>query len=318
MATHRVALFLQDRLNDYQSLLQADCQLSARRYDMVATCYSANRDSDTQVRQIRALLDAPANSKPDAILVSAIRETALIPLLFESAAQGIAWVLLSRTIDALSEASRAYPRVPVFSVVPDHREIGRIQGQQVRILLRPGDELVYVQGPAGTYSTKLRLQGLERELAEERDLSWSRLHSDWSQEGGEQAVREWLKTIPVHKTHGLVLAAQNDAMAMGARQAILDRGGTGVTLDSESLRLVGCDGTPTYGQRLVSGGELKGTVIIPSVVSRAIEELATYFRTSRVPTTELIVTVQSYPELSVLKLETQARASAQTHKARST
>jgi ABC-type sugar transport system substrate-binding protein len=310
MASHRVALFLQDRLNDYQSLLQADCLLSTSRNDMVATCYSANRDTDNQVRQIRAALEASAENRPTAILVSAIQENALEPLMFESAARGIAWVLLSRTVDALNEVRQAYPQIPVFSVIPDHRAIGRIQGQQVRILLRPSDELVYLQGPAGTYSTELRRQGFEQELLNQWDPSELSLHGDWSQESGEQALRDWLESRPRSTGVRVVLAAQNDAMAMGARQALLDWQGSNATVPDEPLRVVGCDGTPTYGQRLVSGGELNGTVIIPSVVSRAIDALGAYFRTSEIPPRELIVGVQSFPDLSELKLQVASSATA--------
>jgi len=308
MPTHRIALFIHDRLNDYQNLLQVDCEQSARQYDMVVTSYSANRDVETQVKQIRTAIDSQDRVRPEAILVSAVREIALVPLMQEAASRGIGWVMLSRTLDAMTDARRKHPHVPLFAVIPDHVEVGHIQGQQVRAIANYSDELVYIQGPVGTFSTKRRHQGIERELADRPDLQWSKMNSDWTQEGGEDAMRGWLRTFTHRKLPSFIVAAQNDAMAAGARQALLDFGISGGAVDQNSIRILGCDGTPTFGQRLVSAGQLKATVVIPSVAGRAVEELAACFRSKRSLSSELLIKVQSFPEVDALRYDAKATA----------
>ena len=300
MSGLRIALFLYDRLNDYQSLNQADGEQAARRCDAHLSVFSAENSAETQIRQIRAALSEPEVTRPRALLICPVSEMALMPLAHNAARSGIAWVLLSRWSDAIPDFRRQYPQVPIFAVLPDQLEIGRIQGQQLRALLQAGDELVYIQGPIATYSTRCRRVGLERELASVRNVRLSPVHGDWSEQSGESAMKVWLSAFTTRKLPRFVIAAQNDSMAEGARRAVMDWSAAGGQIPQGDLRVVGCDGSPSFGQRLVASGRLRATIVVPPVAGRAVEEVVTAFRLGRQPAAETMVIARSHPDIATL------------------
>lgn len=289
-----------DRQNDYQALLESDCEKAARRHDLKLSTWSAEKNVDLQIRQIRAQLAEPDANRPRAFIVCPVSEMALLPLIHDAAKLGIAWVFLSRWTDSVHDFRRQYPKVPIFAVLPDQQEIGRLQGQQLRMLLRAGDELVCIQGPIGTYSTRLRRTGLENELADKRDLRWSHFNGDWSEDGGASAMKTWLSTFAIGKVPEFVIAAQNDSMASGARDAFLKWSIANNQPTRPDLTVIGCDGSPGYGQRLVAGGELRATVVVPPVAGRAVDEIVAAFRSGLPASAEIKVSVTSYPDLSTL------------------
>jgi ribose transport system substrate-binding protein len=310
MASFSVALFLVDRLNNYQALIQSDCERVARRHDLQLTVYGAERNVDLQVSQIRSVLAEKEASRPRAVLVCPVSEVALMPLIHDAARLGIAWAFLSRWNDGIHDLRRQYPKVPIFAVVPDHLEIGHIQGQQLRILLNPGDEVVCIHGPIGTYSTRRRWAGLEQELAQKRDTRVSCVNGDWSERGGESAMQSWLTTFTKRKLPPFVIAAQNDNMAVGARGALADWEAAAGQAPRPELKVIGCDGSPGYGQRLVTSQQLTATVIVPPVASLALDEIVTAFRHGRLPAAETTVPVRSHPDLDGLAHDRRRSASS--------
>lgn len=300
MTNPRIALFLYDRLNDYQAMNQVDCTQAARRCDLQVSVFSADNSTETQIRQIRAVLSEAEATRPRALLISPVSELALMPLIHDAARLGIAWVLLSRWNDAIHDFRRQYPKVPIFAVLPDHLEIGRIQGQQLRLFLGSGDELVYIQGPIATYSTRRRRLGLEKELSFMHDMRWSHMNGDWSQHSGEIAMKGWLSAFTARSLPGFVIAAQNDGMAAGARQAVMDWHSARGQSPRKDLRVVGCDGSPSFGQRLVATGQLRATIVVPPVSGRAVEEVVSAFRFGRQPSAETTVSVRSHPDVGSL------------------
>jgi ABC-type sugar transport system substrate-binding protein len=301
MSGLRFALFLQDGQNDYQSLMQTDCEQTARRLDVSLNVVSADKNAETQIRQIRTALSEPSQSRPRAFIVSPVSEIALMPLIHETAKIGIGWVLLSRWNDAIYDFRRQYSKVPIFAVLPDQCEVGRIQGQQLRVIAKPGSEVVLIQGPIATFSTRRRRAGLDQEIAERHDLRWSYLNGDWSIEGGQAAMESWLSTFSGNELPRFVIVGQNDSMAVGARRAVASWAiaKKGRTVSSE-LHALGCDGSPRFGARLVTTGELTATVVIPSVAGRALEEVVQALRLGRQPTAETMVAVSPLPDIASL------------------
>lgn len=300
MPGFRIALFMHDRLNDYQSQLLADFEHAARRHDLQVVTHSAEKNAETQQRQIRAALVEAEAIRPKAFVISPVSEVALLPLIHDAARRGIAWAFLTRWNDALHGLRLQYPQIPIFAVMPDHLEIGRIQGQQLRLMLGSGDEVVYIQGPMTTYSSRRRREGIEKELSDKRDLVWSSFNADWSQAGGQDAMRSWLSTFTLKRLPSFVVAAQNDAMGVGARAAFLEwscRNGVKATKD---LCVLGCDGSPGFGQRMVISGELRATVVVPPVSGRAVDEIVAAGRTGRPPLAEITVGVHSHPDIDTL------------------
>jgi ABC-type sugar transport system substrate-binding protein len=297
MPGHWLALFIHDFVNNYQLLLRDDANKAARRFDHTVSAHAADRDADTQVRQIRAVLNEPENRRPTAILVSPVRESSLIGVLSESASKGIPCIVLCRWCEVITSIRRQYPQVPVFSVSADQSEIGRTQGKILNQLLRPGDELVYIQGPHGTSSVTRRFSAMQQELAGQLGVRWSNYNSDWSVEGGHAVMTSWLQTFTSGNVPSFVVCAQNDDMALGARNAIIE---SKMAAAIQSPRIIGCDGLPSFGQRLVTERKLIATVYVPPVSGRAIEELFAALRGGPPPPAEINIGVEPYPSLESL------------------
>jgi ABC-type sugar transport system substrate-binding protein len=303
----RIAVFFMTLDNDYQDLLKESCRVAARRHGFSVREVSARNDGDLQLRQIRECLAEPESIRPRAILVSPVKELLLRPACEEAARVGVAFVILNRPFADLDELHRKYPKVPLFSVVPDQRNIGRIQGQQFRWLLRKPGALLYITGTAGTASTELRLEGVKRELANV-DVEMVIETGDWSMGSGARATEHWLEGRGVSDAANWVVGAQNDSMAMGARSALVSAATALKRPDLLDLPVTGCDGTPSYGQALIGTGQLSATVVIPPTTGRAVDELAQAFSSGRAPTLDISLEVSSFPDLADLGTASRTRA----------
>jgi ABC-type sugar transport system substrate-binding protein len=294
----RVALFVFDRDNDYQALLEQDSEDSARRHRLELAVFHAENSLPKQVEQIRGALVGSTMRAPDAILVSPVSEVALMPMVHVAARARIAWVFLNRWNDAINDLRGEYPGVPIFTVSADQDQVGTVHGRQIARLWRPGDECVYIQGPLGTSSAKRRLAGTERELAGSA-TTLTILHGDWSRQGGRDVMSQWLRMLPRASMANLVVVAQNDSMAIGAREALLEWNvGHRATLQAD---IVGCDGSPEFGQAMVVTRQISATVVIPSVSGRAIDQLVASERAGHLPTAEIRVPVESYPSVEAIR-----------------
>jgi ABC-type sugar transport system substrate-binding protein len=300
----RIALFLRTLANDYQDLLREDCLAAARRHGYVVEVFSADSDAEKQLRQIREVLDRPEGRRPKGVLVSPVRESLLFTSAQKAAKAGIGWVLLNRWSEQLVELRKEFPEAPIFAVNPDQIRIGRIQARQFKILLPDGGEVFYLQGPYGTSSAHRRFEGAQGELAGSH-IKLVPFNSDWSIEGGERTVRDWLRIFDGRDLPTCVIGAQNDNMAMGARMALTNGSRQDLRATGGRICITGCDGSPRFGLPLVKAGELTATVVIPPVAGIAVDELVAALAGGRVPPAEIVVGVSSYPDLPNLA---QARA----------
>lgn len=295
-----IAMCLHDTTNNYQRLLWDDAKKVAARHNHSVNAYFADKSADKQVEQIRSILDLPANRRPTAIMVNAVRENILLGVAKDAAAKGIAWVYLCRWTNSIEDLRRTFPRVPVFSVSPNQHSIGQIQGMQLRVLLKPEDELVYIQGPSGTSTSQRRLNAARQVLSDRTNLKWTIFNSDWSGEGGHATMKGWLEIFTHGQLPNFVLAAQNDDMANGARRALFEWASAARSVPLEKLRFIGCDGIPTFGQRLVTEGELSATVAVPSVSGPAVNEVFESLSKGRPPPAEIQLDATSFPPLEEL------------------
>jgi ribose transport system substrate-binding protein len=299
MSAARIALFLLSNDNDYQRLLEEDCLAAARRRNSTVRVFSANAEHDAQERQIRSALALPVAQRPTVLLVCPVREASLRIVAREAAALGIGWVLLNRWSDYVLALRAEFPQVPIFSVSPDQHEIGRIQARQFKLLLPGGGELLYIRGPLGASSAQRRFSAMQEELAG-ASFKVTAINSDWTIDGGERAMQEWIRIFRGNAFPELLVGAQNDSMAMGARRALLEWANAGQRA-VEHVRFTGCDGLAAHGQRQVSDGELVATVTVPSVAGRAIDELVSMTAMNRAPAAEILLRVTSFPELPALE-----------------
>ena len=293
----RIALFLVND-GDYQELLWDNCQAAAQRHDFPVRSFWADNDSHKQLRQIEGCLSEPEDQRPTAVIVSPVREIALISTAHAAARSDIGFVLLQRWANYMTDLRREYITLPIFSVMADQRDIGRIQGSQLKALLPHGGKLVYIRGPLGTSSAMRRFAGLQ-EVLQGSAIEMIPLNGDWTTEGGSRAMQEWIQSDEGAGWRQYVVGAQNDAMAMGARKAIEDFARAS-SVPVGDIRICGCDGSPGYGQRLVGEGKLASTVIMPPGAGRAVDEIASMLRGGPRPAAQILLDPVSHPELGVL------------------
>jgi ribose transport system substrate-binding protein len=114
-------------------------------------------------------------------------------------------------------------------------------------------------------------------------------------------MKEWLlifghRTLP---TFGV--AAQNDAMATGAKRALEEWARSRPQFSAARVPIVGCDGTPNFGQNLVKDKQISATVIMPPTAGRAIDEVRAMLVSGNAsPEAEVVLSPSSYPELREL------------------
>jgi ABC-type sugar transport system substrate-binding protein len=291
----RIAFFSMDR-GERQDLLREECLEAAARYGFPVRVFQADGDATNQVTQIQACLAEDPQRRPTVIIVNPVREVALFSAAHAAAQLGIGWVVLQRSCDYLDDLRRQHPNLPIFAVLPDQQEIGRIQGRQVLSLLPDGGELVYIRGPLGTHAAVARSAGVQ-EVLQGSAVKVFTLTSDWTTEGGSQTMKEWARVFQRRDMPQFVVGAQNDAMAMGARDALLDdisREHPNVSIDQFAFS--GCDGSPGYGGRLVAEGKLTCTVVLPVTSGRAVAEIAAAMRGGPRPPAAILLSSSGLPD----------------------
>jgi serine/threonine-protein kinase len=292
------ALFLMDN-GEYQETVRDDFVRTARGYGFPARVFQADNDSDKQLAQIRECLREPPDQRPTVLLVAPIREGQLLSVAYEAARLGIGWVVLNRWCDYVNTLRSEFPDLAIFSIMADQKEAGRIQGRQVAALVPPGGELVYIQGPMGTSSAVRRQAGL-REILQGSTIDVFMIHSDWSREGGARALLDWARVFHKRKLPTFVVGAQNDAMAMGARDAVEELARERSNFSVDAVHFCGCDGSPSFGQRLVMEGKLTGTVIMPVSSGKAIAEIAATLHGGARPPAAIELKPEPFPEPHLL------------------
>jgi ABC-type sugar transport system substrate-binding protein len=298
MRRRGIALFLRSLDNDYQQRLRDDALTAAKRSGFTVTIFSAQNDGARQVAQIGDLVDGPEVAELAAVLVSPVRDEGLEELARRCAQRGIGWVLLNRDGQYVEDLRNEMTGLPVFGVTPDQDQIGRIQAEQVRLLLPRGGLVVCISGPGKTSSAQRRLEGMRARLGASHQLTV--IEADWTTEGARLALDRWLTDADVR---GLpeVVCAQNDEMALGARQALRDVASRRDLPLLAGLPITGCDGSPAVGQKMVKGKRLWATVVVPSAAGPAIEWLGKWRESGLAPPAHLTLPVSSFPDLPKIR-----------------
>jgi len=293
----RIGLFLRSTDNDYQLRLKAVGEREAKHHGFDILVETAQFDASRQVEQIRqAIKNAPA-TKLVAILVSGVQDEALRPVAHEAAEAGLDWALLNEGA-FIDDVRSQHPDRAIFAVTSDQVEIGRIHAQQVRALLGGAGHVLCVTGHLRNLAALQRLDGLKQGLNDNFNLI--ELNADWTSERARMAVAQWANGLAPEESLPGVFVAHNDEMALGVRQALRDvesrRHSHGATAP-----IAGCDGSQTFGQRLVREGRLKATVIMPPGSGVAIEWIARARKGGAMPPVRVLLPVTSFPALGSLK-----------------
>ncbi|MBV8513663.1 MAG: substrate-binding domain-containing protein [Acidobacteria bacterium] len=293
----RVIVSLMTRENDYQLEQAASAQESAASLGLDAQVIFGDNDSITQGTQLLKIIQSDP-SRPDGIICEPVGGPCLPQVARAAVQAGIPWVLLNREADYIAELRRNVPRLPIFSIGSDQKEVGRLQGQQLGALVRNGGGVLHIQGPSDNTTAKDRTTGLQATLP--HHIPVTTLRGQWTEESAQRSVESWLRLNTSQKVSISAVAGQNDAMAMGARKAFS-------SLDNNADRdrwlrvpYVGCDGVTKTGQSWVRTGLLAATVIIPATAGRAISTLHQALHSDTRPPERIYTTPESFPPLAQL------------------
>jgi ribose transport system substrate-binding protein len=242
-------------------------------------------------------VQAPQELRPDAIIFEPVGGTALPQVAKAAVSAGIGWAILNRDASYIEEL-RKTSAAPLFAISSDHVEIGRIQGRQIAALLRGGGAVLYIQGPSENSAAKDRTAGMQE--TKPPGVQVTMLKAQWTQESAQRAVRSWLKLTTSQRAAIDLISAQDDSMAMGARDAFKE-----LTNEDErerwlKLPFTGCDGLPKTGQSWVRSGLLAATVFVPPNAGQAIEMLVDALQNRKMPAERVVTAAVSIPALDAL------------------
>jgi ribose transport system substrate-binding protein len=294
----RLLVSLMTRENDYQVEQAASAQQAATSLGCDLQVIFADNDAITQGTQILKIIQADPVTRPDAIICEPVGGPCLPQVARAAVQAGIPWALLNREAEYMPELRRTAPRLPIFTIGADQKEVGRIQGLQLAALVHNGGGVLHIQGPSENFAAKDRTTGMQMTLPP--SVPVITLRGQWTEESAQRSVESWLRLNTSQKVTISAVGAQNDAMAMGARKAF-----TGMDNLSERdrwLRLpyVGCDGVPKTGQTWVRTGSLAATVIIPPTAGRALTIMHQALQTGVRPPERASTTPESFPPVEQL------------------
>jgi ABC-type sugar transport system substrate-binding protein len=283
--------------NDYQIEQKESAEQAARKTGVDVQIIHAQNDAINQSTQVLKAIQSPKELRPDAIIFEPVGGTALPQVAKAAVTAGIGWVILNRDANYIEEL-RKTSTAPLFSVSSDHVEIGRIQGRQMAALLRGGGSVLYIQGPSENSAAKDRTAGMQE--TKPASVQVTMLKAQWTQESAQRAVRSWLKLTTSQRAAIDLISAQDDSMAMGARDAFKE-----LTNEDErerwlKLPFTGCDGLPKTGQAWVRSGMLAATVFVPPNAGQAIELLVDAIQNKKMPPERVVTAAVSIPALDAL------------------
>jgi ribose transport system substrate-binding protein len=288
-----VSLITEDQ--EFQRMQGGDASRAAANLGIDVEVMFAENNAVLQIQQLFRFVHVPEPERPLAIVTETVVGEGLERVARNAVKAGIAWVLVNRRVPYLDDLRRERPDLATFMVSTDQQQIGRIQARQFQSLLPKGGSLLYVQGPPDTSVAQERLRGAQEGLRGS-DIQMKIINGDWTEQSAEKAATSWLMLQSTEGFQLEVVASQNDSMAVGARRAIHTvRGGV------SGVRFAGCDGLVDGGRRLVDDGTLAATIVTPSNTGPAIEHLAAWVRTGKVPPREVLLEPHSYPDEALIR-----------------
>jgi ribose transport system substrate-binding protein len=282
--------------NDYQLEQAAAAQTVGLKQGASVQVLYAGNDAVRQTQQVLAYIQDPAK-RPDAILVEPVG-TGMPQIAKAAVSAGIAWGVINTEVDYIPDLRR-HAMVPVFAVLSDHTEIGKIQGQQIGAILEDQGSVLYVEGPSVRDVARLRSQGMR--AAKPAGVDVKTLRGDWTQKSGYNAIKSWLSLSTSKQLHIGMIACQNDDMAIGARRGFEELGNLQEREAWLRLPITGCDGLPRSGQAWVRQKRLAATVVSPPIMGDALNLLTTALQKGSQPPERTLVSPLSFPALKELK-----------------
>jgi ribose transport system substrate-binding protein len=283
------------QIDHYQLLQEEEARVEAEKAKMTAEIVFA--PGFDHLRVIRKRFTDPAAPRLDAVIVepASVASTGLI--LKELKGKAGLVLLNAWTPDVEGYAANWGASHPFGTVSTDHERIGRIQGQQVAALLPKGGQVLCVTGPQRSSAALERLQGMKAGVRSEVSV-YDTESGQWTQSDAIVAFDSWYSLYKTRSISIDVIAAQSDELAIGVRNAC--RAVTNAAHREMLLkaRLLGVDGCPDFGRKLVDSGELFATVVAPANSGEAIRLLRQFWESGRALPLRAVTEPKPYPAQS--------------------
>jgi len=292
---HRLTLALVDAANPFQQLLRADAEAAARREGLSLETTFTGESFTNHLAVLRKLIGHPS-TRPDVLIVMAVRDQGIEKVVREAAAVGVHWLLLNAIEDDLDPVRREFPAITVSTVCPDELETGRIQGYQMLTFAGHGSRVLYLEGNPRSLTSRQRAAGM-REATAGSGIEVAVAGHDWDPARAAQTVREWLRLSVAGRMPFELVTGQNDAIAEAARQVLAETG----RQDLARIPVTGCDGAPDAGLKAVREGRLTATVVLPRCAGPAVEAAARLLLRGQRPSPVIALRPESFPTLEVLR-----------------
>jgi ribose transport system substrate-binding protein len=291
MSSKIVVSLLTDQ-QSFQRMQATEARAAATNGRIELEVIFANGSISTQKEQLLQRAALPPGERPSAFVVEALSAEGLEKVAGDVVRAGIGWILLSSLPPYIRYLAEQFPKVPVTAIYEDNAEMGRLQGRQLLALLPSGGRVVYCEGPGGSAPAIDRRRAMQEAINGSRLQVMKTLAGDWTEASMERAVNFWLTIASGEPPDAVV--CQNDAMALGARRAILAR-----RPDWSNVLYLGCDGLPDEGARYVKENLLAATVAKPTTAGLGVEVAARALR-GGVLTPPTALPVQSIPAIDDL------------------
>jgi ABC-type sugar transport system substrate-binding protein len=278
----------------YQLLQEAAALEAAQRHGLhVEVSYAPAFD---QLRGLRKRL--LETERVDAVIVEPA-SVSLMDLILRDLRDRTSLVLLNAWGSSVEEAAGAWGHGHACCTVGTNQAgIGRIQAAQVRGLAAQGGMVLCVTGPRRSSAAQERLESLRAGLGSDVELVDTEAGA-WTEAAGIVAFGDWCRVFKARNPALVAVAAQSDELAMGVRSAIRGLPDAAQREALAKAKLLGVDGCPAYGKRLVDYGTLAATVVTPANTGLALDLLQRFWTIGEPLPLRSFTEPQPYPATSV-------------------
>ena len=282
--------------NNYLEEQAAAAQATATRLGMNLQIINARSNPVTQSQQLLEIVQSPAATRPEAIIVEPTNATGLPRVAEAAVAAGMAWVISNARVDYIEQLRRD-AKAPVFSVSQDHREVGCMQGRQLGALLPEGGTVLYLRGPGTNYLAAERAEGLER--AVHRNIRVKALKIRWTEQNCFQSLTSWLRLGTAHAKDIRFISCQDTDFIHGAKRAFQGHLDEAERTQWLSIPITAA-GVLEPTKSLVDQGVLAAAVLTSLTLDTALEMLHQALKGDSQPPEHTIVPASLHPSLEEL------------------
>jgi len=234
----RIALMMSHMSNEFVTTVASAAQARGQELGYEVTVFDGKQDASTQVGQIEQAVSQGYNG----ILVEPVSTDGVMPGLL---AANDAGVPIATIVQKASDQSKA-----AAYIGGDEVNAGRLQMEKAAAAIGGSGDIAVLWGPLGSDAQLARKQGYDAVLAQNPGIRIAFDSSaNWVTAEALTTVENWLSTGADIKA----VVAQNDAMAVGAAQAVANAGKTG------QIQVFGIDATAD-GIAAIKAGTVQGTV----------------------------------------------------------